>query len=247
MICTDDEDKRSNIPNNKTCFRCGKWVDEKWRKRKINGKWREWDLKNYFCNACNFRKGRIMNDIEKIVTLSLWNIRAFSKVSSIDTRKEYVRKELEDVIDVSYEKLKKWGKIKIKKGDLYNKSTVEYPVADLFKIAFNELQEITIGLAKNIDRMYYLDVVDERPEIFKENISSVLRLIIYDKEAIKDEELNCVTIPDSRNDIFYYSEELRSLSIDISDKKAAYIFRPDEHIFSSPKYDNIIGDIIEDL
>lgn len=251
MMDVDDENIKSDISYiTSGCFRCGAMFDIKPRKRKINGKWNgTWDGKNYFCNACNFRKGKALTDEQKIVTLSLIAIRAFSKVSCVDLRKEEVRKELKDVIDITYEKLKEWDLIKLKIGRLYDMSGIEHPIANLFRIAYSDdLQDKTIGLAKKNDRIYYLDAFDERSEIFNDNINSLFRLIIYDKEVIKNEEMNCVQVSESKSDIFNYSEELCSLCLYISDSKSPYIFKnPYEHIFSSPKYDNILIDIIKYL
>lgn len=243
MIDNDEEE----LSNNKICFRCGKWDPfEKWRKRQING---EWDGKNYFCNACNFRQGRPLTDEQKIVTLSLTEIRAFSNISCVDIRKPKVRKELKDVIDITYKKLKEWDLIKLKIDDLYNKAVLEGedPVSNLFKSAYLDLQEMTIGLAKNYNRVCYLDVFDERLEIFKDNINSLFRLIVYDAKVIYDKGIqNCVRVSNSKNDIFHYSEELESLCLEISDSNGAYIFNNTyEHIFSSPKYDNIMSSIIK--
>ncbi len=241
----DDE----NIQSGK-CFRCGAIFDIKWRKRKINGKWGgKWDGETYFCNACNFRRGRVLTDKQKIVILALIETRSFSNISCVDIRKEEVRKELKHIIDITYEKLKEWDLIKLKIDDLYDMSGIEDPIANLFRIAFNDLQDKTIGFAKHDNRVYYLDVFDERLEIFKDNINSLFRLTIYGKEVIKNEEMNCVQVSDkNKNDIFNYSEELCSLCIDISDSKSAYIFNNIyEHIFSSPKYDNIMSDIIKYL
>ncbi len=176
-------------------------------------------------------------------------IRAFSKVSRVDIRKKEVRKELKHVIDTTHEKLKEWDLIKLKIDDLYDMSGIEDPIANLFRSTFIDLQDRTIGLVKNNNRTYYLDVFDERSEIFKDNINSLFRLIVYNKEVIKNEEMNCVHVPDkSKSDNFNYSEELCSLCLDISDSKSPYIVNNTyEHIFSSPKYDNIMSDVIKRL
>jgi predicted transcriptional regulator len=169
-----------------------------------------------------------LSDKEKIILFSMIAVRTFSDKSPIDLKKDdTVLTEIENVVDEAYDKLSALGLLtRLQKKDLYGKPGNEHPVSVIFRHT-DALPKKTKGLFKALgEQRYYLDVFKNN-HIKKDNLGILFNKIL-DEKILEMQELD---------DIYRFCCE-------IAQSKNIFLFDLSQHIFSKPKYDEIIKEVL---
>jgi len=180
----------------------------------------------FFSFDKEIKKG--LSDKEKIIIFSMIAIRSFSEDSAIELKRdETIKIELKNIVDDSYDILKSLKFIsKLEKKDLYGKLGNELPVSNLFRHT-DSLPRPTKGLFKALgDQKYYLDLYTDK-EISKDNLKYLFKKI-FDGQNPSIEKLNSIY----------------DFCCKVAHNKVIYIFDINRHIFSKPKYDNVLHETL---
>lgn len=225
-----------------TCPYCGSVIDnEEYRKICIKceavdpPRWRRdnwgkvWDGVSWLCNACYWQERGQPGDLEKkylspkqkVIICAMFIMKAYSTKSPVDLYNDkFVVDIWKDILYKCYEILQKFGLIELNSENLYNECTD--PVGNLFRVNTDMLRRMTKGLFKsNGDMMYFLDISSE------DDIKYLWKLITDEKKLNLDE-----------------SREIYSSFSKIHNGNYLSAFDLNIHVFSKPKYDYIIKDIV---
>jgi len=173
-----------------------------------------------------------ISDKEKIILLSLLSTRTFSINSSADLKKDDRSLECwKEIIESSFDFLIRNKIINSLKSELYRKKGTkgnEHDVSHFFRHS-DILPKKTMGLfVAQRPQKYYLEIT-EKGEVSLEKLSYIFKLVFTDKLS------------------FGFIKEIKEFCCNIAHEKSLYIFDLDKHIFSHPKYDDVIYDALKNI
>jgi len=173
-----------------------------------------------------------ISDKEKIILLSLLSTRTFSINSSADLKKDDRSLECwKEIIESSFDFLKRNKIINSLKPDLYRKKGTkgnEHDVSHFFRHS-DKLPKKTMGHFIAPGRQKYYLEITENGEVSLEKLSYIYKLVFTDKLS------------------FDFIIEIKEFCCNIAHEKSLFIFDLDEHIFSHPKYDDVIYDALKNI
>lgn len=154
-----------------------------------------------------------ITDKEKVILLSLLTARAFSEISAINLKNDYlVLDACKRIIDNSYSILYEFKIVK-KINNLYGKRGNEHIVSNLIRHT-DILPKKTKGIYKAPgNQKYFLDVVNGDNDISVDKLSYIIKCILFKSDNIKYDKVisiyeKCKT--HSYNEAVYLNNDLRN-------------------------------------
>ena len=173
-----------------------------------------------------------LSEKEKVVLFAMIAARAFSKDSAVNLRKsETIKDKWGELLNKSLEKLRALGIIsKLEGNELFKKQGNEHPVSGLFRRTNNLTKKIK-GIYKSpggkiLGSIYYLDI-SIGGDLSKDKLKYLFKRVLGSVDLT----------PTKMN-------ELDNFCRDTAHKENIYLFDTNTHLFSKPKYDKIIRDIL---
>lgn len=178
-----------------------------------------------------YSSNKKLSDKEKIILFSMISARTFSEESPIDLKKdEYTLNAWKRIIYESYSKLNELKLVKkLSEEQLYGKKGNEHKVSNLIRHTDSLPKKTKATFKAKGKQKYFLDIFFKN-SLSKEKLTHIVN-IIFNLDKNNSTEL---------------VEEINDFCLKIAYEEAPYIYDLENHLFSSPEYDDIVKDAIRE-